>query len=115
MDRTSDVWDGAGDTVTRYVLLLFIINDRLCVYGGICYARVRTPTVTIFYLGRDGDGLYFLLLRMCFLRRASILISAAARLIKFGSFIHYYRHCIIVLSSPRVFEIPKMLLISRIH
>lgn len=68
---------GRGNTVTRYVLLLFIINDRLCVYGGIRYARVRTPTATIFYSGRDGGGLYFLLLRMRFLRPVPILISAA--------------------------------------
>lgn len=110
---------GRGDTVTRYVLLLFIINDRLCVYGGIRYARVRTPTATIFYSGRDGGGLYFLLLRMHFFASSADIDKRSA--FDANRFKNETIIYIILLSQqyynkfPRVFEISKLSSIDKVN
>lgn len=58
------VVEWVGDMVTRYIFYYYLLLTTVHLYGRghtIRYARVRTPTATIFYSGRDGGELIFII------------------------------------------------------
>lgn len=46
-------------SLDMFYYYLLLTTAYVVYHGGMRYARVRTPTATIFYSGRDGGGLYF--------------------------------------------------------